>query len=105
VTPLGLNQPKDNDEQVPPGRTGPGYLHGQPVSGGVHGRDHRRRPAHDQSRRLQPERVRGRVFAEPGQCGHGYKGEIASLANYNQPGVNISGLGHRNVTTIEFMPQ
>ncbi len=37
--------------------------------------------------------------------GHGYKGEIASLANFNQPGVNISGLGHRNVTTIEFMPQ
>jgi len=37
--------------------------------------------------------------------GHGHKGEIASLANFNHPDVNVSGLGHRNVTTIVFMPR
>ncbi len=37
--------------------------------------------------------------------GHGYKGNIDALSDYPSSGVNISGLGHKNVTTIAFLPK
>lgn len=37
--------------------------------------------------------------------GHGYKGDIAALSNFTGAGgVNIAGLGHKNVTTISLQP-
>jgi hypothetical protein len=38
-------------------------------------------------------------------AGHGYKGNIDALSSYPSTGVTISGLGHKNVTTISFMPK
>jgi len=34
--------------------------------------------------------------------GHGYKGNIAGLSNFSESGVNIAGLGHKNVTTVSL---
>ena len=34
--------------------------------------------------------------------GHGYTGNIATLARYNGPSLGIAGLGHKNVTTISL---
>ena len=36
--------------------------------------------------------------------GHGYTGNIATLAKYNGPSLGIAGLGHKNVTTISLAP-
>jgi hypothetical protein len=36
--------------------------------------------------------------------GHGYKGNIAALSNFSGAGVDIAGLGHKNVTTISLQP-
>lgn len=37
--------------------------------------------------------------------GHGYKGNIDALSDYPSSGVTINGLGHKNVTTITFLPK
>ena len=39
--------------------------------------------------------------------GHGYKGDIAAVANFTSggPGGSVPGLGHKNVSTITLMPQ
>jgi hypothetical protein len=36
--------------------------------------------------------------------GHGVKGTIDALSKFTDPTVSIAGLGHKNVTTITFMP-
>jgi hypothetical protein len=36
--------------------------------------------------------------------GHGYTGNIATLAKFNGPSLRIAGLGHKNVTTISLAP-
>lgn len=37
--------------------------------------------------------------------GHGFKGDMAALATFNDPGVTIAGLGHKNVTEVTLMPK
>lgn len=39
--------------------------------------------------------------------GHGYKGDIAAVANFTSggPGGSVPGLGHKNVSTITLMPK
>ena len=37
--------------------------------------------------------------------GHGLTGNIDALAKFNDSTVSVAGLGHRNVTTISFMPK
>jgi hypothetical protein len=37
--------------------------------------------------------------------GHGLTGNIDALAKFNDSTVNVAGLGHKNVTTITFMPK
>lgn len=32
--------------------------------------------------------------------GHGYKGDIVALSNFSTPGLNVAGIGHKNVTEI-----
>jgi len=36
--------------------------------------------------------------------GNGFKGNIDALSKFTDPNVNVAGLGHKNVTTITFMP-
>ncbi|MGH3149264.1 MAG: hypothetical protein ACRDOB_00835 [Streptosporangiaceae bacterium] len=51
------------------------------------------------------------VFSESGSTdaviqftGHGFKGNIDTLANYPSTGVSIAGLGHKDVSTISLLP-
>ena len=37
--------------------------------------------------------------------GHGVKGTIDALSKFTDSSVSIAGLGHKNVTTITFMPK
>ncbi len=37
--------------------------------------------------------------------GHGFKGNIDALSRFTDSTVSLAGLGHKNVTTITFMPQ
>jgi len=37
--------------------------------------------------------------------GHGLTGNIDALAKFNDSTVSVAGLGHKNVTTITFMPK
>ena len=37
--------------------------------------------------------------------GHGFTGNIDALSKFNDSTVDIAGLGHKNVTTISFMPK
>ncbi|SRR5712691_6979323 len=37
--------------------------------------------------------------------GHGFKGNIDALSKFTDSTVSLAGLGHKNVTTITFMPK
>jgi hypothetical protein len=37
--------------------------------------------------------------------GHGFSGNIDALATFTDSAVSVAGLGHKNVTTITFMPK
>jgi hypothetical protein len=37
--------------------------------------------------------------------GHGFSGNIDALSKFTDPAVSVAGLGHKNVTTITFMPK
>ena len=37
--------------------------------------------------------------------GHGFKGNIDALSKFTDSTVSVAGLGHKNVTTITFMPK
>jgi hypothetical protein len=37
--------------------------------------------------------------------GHGFKGNIDALSEFTDSTVSVAGLGHKNVTTITFMPK
>jgi hypothetical protein len=52
------------------------------------------------------------VFSQSGSTvaliqftGHGFKGNIDALSKFTDPDVSLAGLGHKNVTTITFMPK
>jgi hypothetical protein len=46
----------------------------------------------------------GTTVADIQFTGHGVKGNIDALSKFADPSVNISDLGHKNVTTVTFMP-
>jgi hypothetical protein len=37
--------------------------------------------------------------------GHGFAGNIDALSKFTDSAVSVAGLGHKNVTTITFMPK
>jgi hypothetical protein len=37
--------------------------------------------------------------------GHGFSGNIDALSTFTDSAVSVAGLGHKNVTTITFMPK
>jgi len=37
--------------------------------------------------------------------GHGFSGNIDALSKFTDSAVSVAGLGHKNVTTITFMPK
>ena len=37
--------------------------------------------------------------------GHGFSGNIDALSKFTDSAVSVAGLGHKNVTTISFMPK
>ncbi len=37
--------------------------------------------------------------------GHGFQGNIDALSKFTDSTVSVAGLGHKNVTTITFMPK
>ena len=37
--------------------------------------------------------------------GHGFAGNIDALSKFTDATVSVAGLGHKNVTTITFMPK
>ena len=52
------------------------------------------------------------VFSQSGSTvaliqftGHGFKGNIDALSKFTDPDVTLAGLGHKNVTTVTFMPK